>query len=57
MEIENPFLTVTEASGILRIHKVTLYRLCKEGKFPGVKIGGSWRIRRESLLKILITEK
>ena len=43
------FLTITEVAEILRLHSTTIYRLVKRGELPGFKIGGNWRINRESL--------
>jgi excisionase family DNA binding protein len=36
-------LTADELCGWLRIPKSTLYKLCKEGKIPVVKVGKHWR--------------
>ena len=37
------YLTVDELSDLLGIHKGTIYRLLKEGKLPGFRIGSDWR--------------
>ena len=45
------FVTVKEASELLRVTDRTLYDLCRQGKVPGAaKVGGQWRIDREKLL-------
>lgn len=40
------FLTIEEAAKILKMHTNTVYKLCREGKLPSVKIGKEWRIDR-----------
>ena len=45
------FVTVKEASELLRVTDRTLYDLCRQGKVPGAaKVGGQWRLDREKLL-------
>ena len=45
------FITVKEASVLLRVTDRTLYDLCRQGKLPGAaKVGGQWRIDRQELL-------
>ena len=39
-------LTINELSIYLRIPKSTLYKLVREGKVPGQKIGRHWRFRK-----------
>jgi excisionase family DNA binding protein len=50
-------LTAGEAAQYLRLHVKSIYRLAREGKIPGRKIGGSWRFHQESLEQWLTTEK
>jgi excisionase family DNA binding protein len=38
------FYTLQEAAALLQISPVTYYRGVREGKFPGRKVGGQWRI-------------
>ncbi len=46
----NPeIMDIAEAATYLHIPKGTLYRLVKEGRIPGTKIGGQWRFKREIL--------
>jgi len=42
-------LGVEEVSEYLGVGPVTVYRWCREGRLPCLKIGKSWRIRREAL--------
>lgn len=50
-------LTPKEAAKFLKIHKVTLYRLVKEGKIPAIKIGKQLRFNKENLLKTPFQKK
>mgnify|MGYP003979795683 CR=1 FL=1 len=47
--IADMVMTVDEVSEYLRLAQSTVYKLVNEGKIPGVKIGGSWRISRRVL--------
>lgn len=42
-------LTIDEVAELLHLHEMTVYRLVKQGKLPGFKVGGRWRFRREVL--------
>ncbi|MFH1680488.1 MAG: helix-turn-helix domain-containing protein [Candidatus Eisenbacteria bacterium] len=42
-------LDVAAAARYLRITRATLYKLAKEKKVPGLKIGGQWRFSKERL--------
>lgn len=42
-------LGVTEVAEYLGVGTVTVYRWCREGRLPCLKVGRSWRIRREAL--------
>ena len=46
-------LEVPEIARYLRVSDVTVYRWCKEGKLPALKLGHSWRIRRSALESFL----
>lgn len=37
------FLTIEEVAKNLKVGKSTVYRMVKEGKLPGTKIGRVWR--------------
>jgi len=43
------YLTVDELSDHLQIHRSTIYRLLKEGKLPGFRIGSDWRFSVEEI--------
>ena len=42
-------LTVDELAEYLKIPKSTLYKIAKEGKIPGQKVGRHWRFRKEAI--------
>ncbi len=42
-------LGVDEVSERLKVGRVTIYRWCREGRLPCMKVGKSWRIREETL--------
>lgn len=42
-------LTLEGAMHFLAISKPTIYRLLRDGKLQGTKVGGQWRFRREDL--------
>lgn len=46
-------LTVEEVAHYLGVRPVTIYRWCREGRLPAIKVGKSWRIRRTALAEFL----
>src|SRR5215213_8750292 len=46
---QDDLLGVAEVAGYLGVGEVTIYRWCREERLPCLKIGKSWRIRREAL--------
>ena len=46
-------LTVREVSKLLRIHRPKVYVLIKEGVIEGFKLGSDWRVKRESIEKMI----
>ncbi len=49
MENVSGVFTIDELADYLKIPKSTLYKLAKEGKLPGQKIGRHWRFSREAV--------
>jgi excisionase family DNA binding protein len=43
---EKELLAAADVAGIIGVKETTVYRWCKEGKLPCLKIGKHWRIRR-----------
>jgi excisionase family DNA binding protein len=42
-------LTVNEIADYLKVDRKTIYRLVKQGKIPGRKVGGTWRFKKDTL--------
>ena len=50
-------LTAEEAARYLRLHVKSIYRLVRERKMPGQKVGGRWRFHSDALEKWLKDER
>jgi excisionase family DNA binding protein len=46
---KDELLEVPQIAHYLRVSDVTIYRWCREGRLPCLKLGNSWRIRRSAL--------
>ena len=46
---EKELLGAADVAGMLGVKETTVYRWCKEGKLPCLKVGKHWRIRRGAL--------
>jgi len=46
---ERELLAVTDVAGMIGVKETTVYRWCKEGKLPCLKVGKYWRVRRGAL--------
>jgi excisionase family DNA binding protein len=46
-------LTVKEVAKLLRIHRPKVYDLIKAGTIEGFKLGSDWRVKRESIEKLI----
>ena len=46
---QDKYITVDELSEYLRVHKITIYRMLKQRKLPGFRIGGDWRFSLETI--------
>jgi excisionase family DNA binding protein len=46
---EKELLGATDVAELVGIKETTVYKWCKEGKLPCLKVGKHWRIRREAL--------
>jgi excisionase family DNA binding protein len=45
----SPIMTTAEVARYLRIHPTTVYRLLREGKLPGFKIGADYRFNKDEI--------
>jgi excisionase family DNA binding protein len=50
---ETELLAATEVAELVGVKETTIYKWCKEGKLPCLKVGKHWRIRREALEEFL----
>src|SRR5215218_9870889 len=46
---DKELLAATDIAEMVGIKETTVYKWCKEGKLPCLKVGKHWRIRREAL--------
>jgi excisionase family DNA binding protein len=52
MELENmpDLLTADQAGGYLGVSRSTIYSWCRTNKMPGIKLNGTWRLRKDSFI-------
>jgi excisionase family DNA binding protein len=50
---EARFVTVNEVAQLMRVSKMTVYRLIKQGDLPAVRIGRGYRLREEDVHRYL----
>jgi excisionase family DNA binding protein len=43
---EEEIFTIKELSEHLRVHPTTIYRLLRQGRLPGFRVGSNWRFNR-----------
>ena len=43
------YLTVVEVAEVMRVSKMTVYRLLHSGEMPGVRVGRSFRVPADAL--------
>ena len=42
-------MTTKEVASYLKLHAITICKLSKEGKIPGIQIGRVWRFDKEAI--------
>lgn len=42
---DSKFLTIAEVAAMMRVSKMTVYRLVHNGELPAVRVGRSFRVR------------
>lgn len=45
----NPLMTVKQVAAYLNMNEKTIYEWALKGRIPGIKMGRTWRFRREDL--------
>jgi excisionase family DNA binding protein len=43
------FLTVAEVAGVMRVSKMTVYRMVHAGELPAVRVGRSFRVPEQAV--------
>ena len=46
-------MTVNEVAALMRVSKMTVYRLVQQGELPAVRVGRGYRIREEDVHRYL----
>ncbi|MCT1412008.1 helix-turn-helix domain-containing protein [Corynebacterium sanguinis] len=52
-EEKGKFLTVAEVADIMRVSKMTVYRLVHAGDLPAVRVGRSFRVNENAVTEYL----
>jgi excisionase family DNA binding protein len=52
---ESKFLTVAEVAAMMRVSKMTVYRLVHNGELPAVRVGRSFRVHAKAVHDLLET--
>ena len=47
------FMTVNEVAELMRVSKMTVYRLIHAGELPAIRVGHSFRVPQEEVEKML----
>ena len=47
--IEARLLTVNEVADLLRVSRMTVYRLIKEGQLAAIRVGRNYRLREDDV--------
>lgn len=50
---DSKFLTVAEVAAMMRVSKMTVYRLVHNGDLPAVRVGRSFRVTEEAVNEYL----
>lgn len=49
MVMSEDIFTIKELSEHLRVHPTTIYRLLRQGRLPGFRVGSNWRFNRAAI--------
>ena len=47
------FLTVAEVAGMMRVSKMTVYRMVHAGELPAIRFGRSFRVPESAVAELL----
>jgi excisionase family DNA binding protein len=48
---DDEILTVSQVSKLLKLHRITIYKLARKGMIPGWRVGKSWRFLKSEIMK------
>ena len=48
-----PVMTPAEVARVMGVNRHHLVALMRDGKFPGFRLGGSWRVRRADVQAVM----
>jgi excisionase family DNA binding protein len=51
--VEMVFLTVAEVASVMRVSKITVYRLVHSGHLPAIRVGRSFRVPEQAIHEFL----
>ncbi len=57
MTKRNKFLTLWEIADLLRVNKITVYRMAKKGTIPALKVGRQWRFDKNLIQRWLHNQR
>ncbi|MBA7583309.1 hypothetical protein ES708_25250 [subsurface metagenome] len=49
-------MTIEEVAEYLKLNVHTVYKLAQRGEIPAIKLGGSWRLRKQEIYSWLATK-
>ncbi len=49
MDNIDPLLTTRQLQDLLQVDRITIYRMLKDGRLEGFKVGGQWRFSRQAI--------
>jgi len=47
--MDSPLFTIKETSEYLNVGKATVYSMIRANDFPGIRVGGTWRVIKSEL--------
>jgi excisionase family DNA binding protein len=50
-------MTINEVASFLKLSKITIYKLIKNGELPAFRVGNSWRFHRDKIEMIARPQK
>jgi len=53
LNTDSSILTADEVAEYLKLSKITVYKLAKDGSLPGFRVGGSWRFSKGNIEKMM----